>query len=127
MKSNPFYNFSLILLSVLGLSFISHAWIQHALDVGFYSKLLPINYLFNLVVTLVFFWLLLRAKKKNQNHLGVIFLYSSLIKFLLFFLFIYPNLGEFNGVKSAEFASFFIPYALSLSLEIYFLSKLLNS
>lgn len=125
--NNRYIGFTLILFVWLVLFFAGHAFVQHKLQIGSFEKLLPVNYVFNFLITAIFYGIMLRAKSKGQSHLGMIFLYSSMIKFLLFFILIYPNFGDFNGVKSAEFASFFVPYALSLSIEIYFLTRMLNS
>lgn len=125
--SKYFFSFIARLFALLSFAFICHAWLQHALNVGFFQKQISVNYAFNFIVTTLFFLIFLIAKDKKQTNLGVLFLYSSLIKFLLFFLLIFPNYGHFNGVKSAEFASFFVPYALSVSVEIYFLARILKN
>lgn len=118
--------FVLKLLIILTGSFFAHAYLQDRYGVGFYENQLVLCYAFNFVLTLVFFSILTAFIHRNKSNTGFVFLYSSLIKFLLFFIFIYPGYENFNGVRSPEFASFFVPYALSISLEIYYLIRLLN-
>lgn len=118
--------FVLKLLIILTASFITHAYLQDYYGVGFYENQLLLCYAFNFVLTLIFFSILTVFIQKNKGNTGFVFLYSSLIKFLLFFIFIYPGYDNFDGVRSPEFASFFIPYSLSISLEIYYLIRLLN-
>lgn len=125
MKSDS-VRFIVWLTLLLLASFLIHAIIQHKSSVGFYGKQIVLTYTFNYVITIIFFLLMIKFSRKYTERLGFMFLYSSLLKFLLFFLFIYPQFGEFNGVKSWEFSSFFIPYLLSISSEIYYLIRLLN-
>ena len=126
MNQNDSLRFSIILTLLLSVSFVLHGFIQHKLEIGFFEKLLPLTYLFNLLITISFFSVMVKFNRGRQSQLGMVFLYSSLIKFLLFFIFIYPRFNSFSGVRSAEFASFFIPYSLSISAEIIYLVKLLN-
>ena len=67
---------------------------------------------------------MLKAKKSTQ--LGYVFLFSSMIKFGLFFIFIKPLFLESTGVKSPEFFSFFVPYVISVILEIFMIVQSIN-
>lgn len=120
------YSFVTTLLVILSVSFIIHAYAQDYFHIGFYSNQLILCYTFNFLLTLVFFGILTYFIRRYKSNTGFVFLYSSLAKFILFYIFIYPGYDNFDGVRSSEFASFFIPYSLSISLEIYYLIKLLN-
>lgn len=126
MIRNESVRFIVTLSILLGVAFAIHGGIQHQLSIGFFEKLLPVTYIFNYALTIGFFILMIQFSKRKQSMIGMVFLYSSLLKFLLFFIFIYPEFHSFSGVRSAEFASFFIPYSLSISTEIFYLVRLLN-
>ena len=67
-----------------------------------------------------------RFKYKFKNTLGFLFMGGSSLKFIIFFI-VFQPVYKLDGVTSkSEFAAFFIPYALCLSLEVYSLVKMLN-
>ena len=119
-------SFIIRLTLLLGTSFFIHAWVQHTMHIGFYQENIIVCYLFNYILTGLFFFILLAAERKNSKQIGFIFLYSSLVKYLLFFFIIYPGFNSTEGLKSAEFAAFFIPYSLGMFAEIVYLIRVLN-
>ncbi|OFZ58095.1 MAG: hypothetical protein A3D92_02690 [Bacteroidetes bacterium RIFCSPHIGHO2_02_FULL_44_7] len=115
-----------MLTLVLALAFVVQAWSYHYLHYGFYGKGILLNYCFNYTIALLFFGVLLIYKDRKPERLGYVFLIASLLKFLLFFLIIYPSLGDNHSVRSPQFFSFFIPYLVCVILEITSIIRLLN-
>ncbi|MBL1279875.1 MAG: hypothetical protein COA33_006370 [Fluviicola sp.] len=118
--------FSVTLVLILTVAFSIQGYIQHRLDIGFFEKHLLLCYVFNFILTILFYITLLIFKEKKSNQLGFIFLFSSMTKFLLFFIFIKPFLTTSNGINIAEFLAFFVPYGVSLFLEVNSLIRLMN-
>jgi len=88
-------------------------------------NMLLLTYGFNIIFTglvLIPFQILLR---KGSKQIGSLFLLTSMIKFLLFFVVISPNLS--GGVKSYGFAAFFIPYAICLTFEVLVTVRIMKS
>ena len=81
----------------------------------------------NYLLAILIFTTMLFFSKKANNYLGYIFMYGSLFKFTIFFIFFYPNYNKTSGDSKQEFLTFFIPYTLSLIIEIKSLIFLLNS
>ena len=79
---------------------------------------------FSLAAIITAFLYLLR--EKQAQNLGFIFMGSSFVKFAVFFVFFYPIYNVDGDVAKFEFAQFFIPYAISLTVETGFLIKILN-
>ena len=55
--------------------------------------------------------------KVRGEKIGFVFLMGSGLKFLLFFLLLYPAFNADGELSSMEFASFFIPYTLTTVVE----------
>jgi hypothetical protein len=51
---------------------------------------------------------------------------SSFLKFAVFFIGFYPFYSQDDVVSSTEFAQFFVPYAISLTIETIFLIRVVN-
>lgn len=111
------YWFYLLLFLALGLSYLVQSQLAH--------RQLFDTYLFNTTLTVLGFELMIRQQKKREEILGFVFMGVSGLKFLLFFLF-YKPFRLSPQEKEALFWAFFIPYALCVVLEVYFLVKKLN-
>lgn len=118
--------FIVTLTVLLGVSFGVHSYVQHILGIGFFEKQIITTYVFNYTLAVLAFFALLYFKRKKSNQLGFIFLFSSLLKFVLFFVLISPGIKTSSGLRNAEFAAFFIPYSLSLFVEIFQIVRHLN-
>lgn len=119
-------SFTLRLTLFLIVAFTGHAFVQHYIETGAFEKHIVLTYSFNFILAVLFFFILLYFKEKKSTQLGFIFLFSSVLKFILFLIFLGPILKTGEGLRSAEFASFFIPYSVSLSAEVYYLSRILS-
>jgi hypothetical protein len=120
------FSFFTAISTVLLCVFALHSYLQIKMNNEAFSNNLILNYCFNYLLTIIFFGVLIYYKERKSEQLGFIFLFSSLLKFILFFFFIYPDIQALNGMKNLGFVSFFVPYSICLFTEIYFLIKLLN-
>lgn len=116
---------ALILLSLLLVTFTLHYFVvkdgnSHALSS------LSLTYGFNYGVTAILLAVFYFVIRQNGNQLGSIFLLSSMVKFGLFLLLIYPFLKKTGSVKSFSFFAFFLPYALCMVTEVLVTIKFLN-
>tara|TARA_Y100000817_G_scaffold174167_1_gene136076 strand:- start:236 stop:436 length:201 start_codon:yes stop_codon:yes gene_type:complete len=62
----------------------------------------------------------------NDGLLGWVFFITSGLKFLAFFIIIYPFFNLDGIIQKIELLNFFIPYSICLTIEIRQLSKILN-
>ena len=115
------------LLVFLTVCFFAQGWMQTWFNHTFLSNHLLPNYLFNFFFTLIFCGIVVLAYRRLAPHLGYAFLFSSMLKFLLFLTLLYPSYKLEFRLRSAEFAGFFVPYAVCLVLEVLFLVKRLKS
>lgn len=85
------------------------------------------SYVMNTIMASLVFFVIYIFRDKYRDLLGFFFLGGSLLKFLVFFIFLYPGYKQDGALERMEFFAFFIPYLFSLFLETYFLVKLLNT
>jgi len=64
---------------------------------------------------------------RTKKYIGFIFISFSILKFLLFFVLIFPVYKIDDHISRTEILAFFIPYSISLFFEISYLGKLLNN
>ena len=126
MRDKAVLTFTLQLTLILGVAFIAHSFIQYLLGIYPFENHIIITYIFNYILTALFFGVLLFFKNKQSSQLGFIFLGSSILKFLLFFIILSPLVRTEHGIKSPEFISFFVPYAVSSTFEVLCMVRLLN-
>lgn len=84
------------------------------------------TYVLNNLLAAIVFTVLYRLRKKHIEKLGFIFLAGTGLKFLAFFLVIYPLFHADGSLDQNEFVLFFVPYAISTGVEIVFLARVLN-
>ena len=106
--------------------FLLHTFVLRKMGFLVNDEFVMVCYLFNSIVAIFLFLLFFFVSKHNPSILGWFFLLTSTLKFMLFFQLIYPNFQEIETLKKLEFSSFFIPYTIAVSLEIYQLIKILN-
>ncbi len=118
--------FLLILTALMVVSFALHVFILHLNSLPVFGNNIIGCYVFNHLIAAVTFFGLLFFKEQLSSSLGFIFMGGSMVKFGLFFLIFYPSFNQDGEISKIEFAAFFIPYAISLIVEVIFLSKTLN-
>lgn len=121
---NRFYYIFVFALIVI---FLCHYFVLNHFNIPIIQSKLIESYLINGLLVISFFLLIKLYLKKIKNNLGFIFIALSLLKFILFFIFINPSFKLDNTISTMEFTSFFIPYFFCLFVEVYYLSKLLNN
>lgn len=119
-------SFCSLLLIVMLVVFAAHVLINKKLFDNLYANSVVLSYIVNYVIAISVFILLICFLPKIKSTLGFFFMAGSFVKFLIFFIVFQPIFKSDGVMSKAEFASFFVPYALSLILEVYFLSKILN-
>ncbi|MCG8576747.1 MAG: DUF6168 family protein [Flavobacteriales bacterium] len=117
--------FAIVLTAILLFTFAIHAFIQKATLGDPFEHNIIVYYLFNYILTLLFFAMLVYFQSINSKQLGFIFLASSFVKFMLYFVFFKEDSEE--ATDKVEAMTFFIPYGLSLALETYYLVQMLKN
>ncbi len=82
-------------------------------------------YVFNGLFTIAVFAGLIYFKKNHNKILGFLFIGGSFLKFIIFFASFYPVYSADGVITRVEFSEFFIPYLISLFLEVFILIKVL--
>ncbi|MEC8248595.1 MAG: DUF6168 family protein [Bacteroidota bacterium] len=118
--------FSARLLVFLSAVFVIHMLVNKLMSIPLFQHQILVSYATNTVLAVGIFWGLTSLKKKYNNQIGFLFLASSIVKFLVFFLVFYGPYKADGEIVLLEFTSFFIPYTICLVLETFFLSKHLN-
>ena len=122
MISSYFWRFFLTAVILLSISFYIHSsFVSLQLE----SAMIQ-SYSVNLVLGIIVFIIIEIYKKTHTNIVGFIFLAGSLLKFLVYFVYIYPLLTKTGELTKPKFFVFFIPYAICLIVEIIFLVRLMK-
>ena len=121
-----FFKFTFILSLLLSALFLVHLLILRLLGKPLFDNFILPSYLFNYLITLILFAGLLMSSKIKDTFLGWLFFITSGLKFLAFFIIIYPLLNLDGAIQKVELVTFLLPYSLCLSIEIQQLSKFLN-
>ncbi|MCW8980332.1 DUF6168 family protein [Altibacter sp.] len=116
-----------VLFVLLLIAFFIHIGLLNYLDLPLFEARIIPSYLINFALAAIILWLVKSNLNKKSSYTGFIFMLGSGIKFLVFFLFFYPYYQQDDTMGRVEFAAFFVPYALCLISEVYYLSKLLNN
>jgi hypothetical protein len=125
--NNPIVNFLSFLIPSLILTAGSHFYTLEKLQLPLFDNKIVLAYFINISLAIFIYVGLYLLRKKQESNLGFIFMTGSLIKFGIFFLIFYPEYKYDGEIQTLEFTTFFIPYAVCLIIETYFLTKLLNS
>jgi hypothetical protein len=96
------------------------------LNYDLFASRIITSYVGNFALTVVIFAYIYKNRIKKTERLGFFFLGGSMIKFMLFFIFLNPFFMEDGLVSRLEFLSFFIPYSVALTVETQQLIKELN-
>lgn len=124
--SNPFLSFAIKTIVVLACTFGIHILMLNGLDLPLFDNRIILSYILNTAFVIGVFGMLYRFRERFKSQLGFLFLAGSLIKFAIFFLVFNPYYRRDGSVSTIEFTTFFIPYAIGLILETFYLTKLLN-
>jgi len=121
------YSKYLLFLFLLFLTYVIQLKISEKYHINAKEKLIAAGYLINGSLVLLFFLFLDFFKNKYKDQIGFIFMTSGLLKFILFFIFLYPTYKQDGVLSAAEMITFFIPYTISLIYESLTIIKILNN
>tara|TARA_B100001057_G_C22820762_1_gene939284 strand:- start:1459 stop:1800 length:342 start_codon:yes stop_codon:yes gene_type:complete len=107
--------------------FVLHTFVLGYFDAVIFQELLITCYVINALTAILFIGFLLWVSRINSALTGWVFLLTTALKFMLFFIIVYPLFQFDKETKTIEFFAFFTPYSLALFLEILQLSKILNA
>ncbi|WP_222982723.1 hypothetical protein [Flagellimonas meishanensis] len=125
-KLNLTAKFLLLLDASLLVSFAVHLFILYMRGNPLFDNLIIQSYVVNGFLAALIFVLLYRFRERFRNQIGFLFMSGSFVKFVVFFLLFYPTYKQDGELSKLEFAAFFVPYALALFWETYFVSKLMK-
>ncbi|MFI1744782.1 DUF6168 family protein [Thalassobellus sediminis] len=117
-------------LNVVGVStvaFFIHLLVNNSISQSLETNQLIYSYSINVILACSAILVIFLLKKKLKDQLGFIFLGASMLKFLFFFLLLYPKYNSDGNLSRLEFFTFFIPYVVCLITESIILSKFLNN
>lgn len=121
------YSKYLLFLFLLFLAYIIQLKISEKYHINPKEKLIVTAYLINGFLVILLFLFLDFFKNKYKDQIGFIFMTSGLLKFILFFIFLYPTYKQDDILSAAEMITFFIPYSISLIYESLAVTKILNN
>ena len=111
--------FHCVLLSILFLFYVFHK--------SLFQQTFLINiYFMNAIAAMLVFNLAYFFRKKHREYIGYYFLFGTILKFFIYFVFVLP-IFKLDGFQSKqEFFAFFVPYLLALLVETIALILLLK-
>ncbi len=118
------FRFLFLFTIVIAGSYMIHMGIINTFLLERNINIIKLSYVFNSAFTFVFTIVILVLSKKFKDQLGFIFMAGSLIKIGVFMA--VSKLNDFEINKNV-FLDFFIAYLICLILEVYYVSKILNS
>lgn len=127
LNKRPLLTFIGALTLLLAIVFTGHFAILEYLSTSFSFNDLFVPYSVNYMLAVIITAMLFHWRVKYSDNLGFIYMASSLVKFLIFFIVFNPGYKADGEVTSLEFGFFFIPYALALILETVFLVRILSA
>lgn len=120
------FRFTVSLSIVLSVVFGIHLLILNANSLPLFEHKIILAYLVNFSIATGTFIALFWLKEKLRNQLGFLFMGASFLKFIVFFLVFYPDYASDQKMSTLEFSAFFVPYLISLVIEVFALTKMLN-
>lgn len=116
--------FTLIFSFIIGLAYILQVKFLFPVENDNEAVLVKFSYLFNFAFTYFLMLNIIIFQKILKDKLGFVYLGVSMLKFALFFFLIKNKNIEFD---KSDFLLFFIPFFLCLGIEIFYVSRILNS
>jgi len=123
MNIKFFIKYFLAIVSV----FVIHISTLYFLKKPIFDNLIILSYVVNFLLAIIVLVIVEKTMNSKSAQSGFVFMAGSALKFLVFFLVFYPTYKEDGAMKTIEFTTFFIPYALCLIIDVFYLSKQLNN
>jgi len=108
--NNALLVFYAVLITSLTTSFVIHNTLIEI-------ETLLTFYIVNAVIAAGIYNVAYFFRKTQQDYLGYYFLAGTLIKFVVFFIYVLPKFKEDGEQTKEEFFSFFTPYVVALLVE----------
>ena len=116
--------FTLIFSLILGLAYVIQVKLLEPNITEKDAILIKFSYLFNFAFTYLLLLNIILFQKILKDKLGFVYLGIGMLKFVIFFFLLKSKNMEIN---KSEFLLFFIPFTLCLGIEIFYVSRILNS
>jgi|TARA_Y100000385_G_scaffold263086_1_gene295225 hypothetical protein len=126
MLRHPITLFSVRLILTAALAFGIHLFFLKTLEFPLFANKIIEAYSINTFLTIAIVFFLYQMREKYSNQIGFLFLGSSFVKFVVFFILFHGPYKANGTVETLEFFAFFIPYSICLVFETSYLSKWLN-
>ena len=123
---NRFISFTIKIIVIIIAAFAIHLLILKYLELPLFENKIVLSYILNATLAIAIFGLLFKYREKVKDNIGFLFLAGSFIKFIAFFIIIYPSYKADGDTSKLEFAAFFTPYLICLFIETSSLVKWLN-
>jgi len=125
VQNNKLYKYIglIILLTVV---YLTQVFFFANYQIRIAKHLIIKSYILNATVVFLFFLFIDVFGKKFKHLIGFAFIASGILKFLLFFIFIYPFFTQDNIISKDEIITFFVPFTCCLVYNIIIASKILN-
>ncbi len=125
-NSNVIVKFLMILVLLLSLAFVVHAFLLKNAGLPQYGNKIILSYLINGFLAGGIFVSLYKFRNRLRNYIGFLFMAGSFLKFIFFFILFYPSYMLDGDTTRVEFAAFFVPYSICLLLETTYTAKMLQ-
>lgn len=103
-----------------------HVAYLHANQIAIPWDMIILSYTMNYLMALGIYIALLQLAAQKSPYLGFVFLFGSVLKFVVYFLIFDPLFKQDGSLSTYEFFLFFVPYMTSLIGETIALSNLLK-
>jgi len=126
-RKKSLIDFFIVLLISLLAVFFAHLAIKKTMGELLFSNRIIESYLLNFCLGYTSFIVLIFSIKKYMSSLGYILIYISFLKFLIFYFLFKPYYNINQSVEIGEFLTVIVPYSITLTAEIFHLSKVLKT
>jgi hypothetical protein len=109
------------------LIFVAHILARIYTDIDPWSMVMLQSYGINAGIGVLLIGFTRYLIVRESSYIGWVFVGLSGLKFVLFFVLIWPKIQLDELTSTAEFTSFFVPYLGCLIMEVRFLAKRLNA
>ena len=126
MSKQPLIKFTVLLSASLLIVFYLHLGYNYLSDNYLYSNKIIESYFLNFFMAFISYLVLFFSIKKYVSSLGFIFMITSVVKFLVFYILFHSHYSLNENIDLQEFLTIMIPYTTSIINEIHALSKILK-
>lgn len=118
--------FLLRLFFFTAVAFGAQLLVLNYFEKALFDAMLIEAYAANLVLAIFIYFLLYTMRRRFTSQLGFLFLLGSLLKFTAFFALFNGPYKQDGSISAQELFAFFVPYTVTLIVEVFSLSKWMN-